>query len=65
MLRPEEAEGVLRAAFADADIFLNVSVPPRLPHSAQHPRFAAARCGVIWHRCAALLNVPERPGPVM
>eukprot|EP00892_Ulva_mutabilis_P009457 jgi/Ulvmu1/6884/UM031_0090.1 len=50
LTQPQDAQALLRAAFADADTFLNVSAPPRLPVNTQQPLFAATRCGVIWHR---------------
>jgi len=58
LVDPNESQALLRAAFAEADTFLNVGVPPRLARNAQQVMFAAARCGVIWHRCAAPWQPP-------
>lgn len=49
-LDQDEAVRLLQQAFCEADIYLNLNVPPRWPPTAAAaPPFAATRPGVLWH----------------
>ena len=57
-LTPAEAREVLRDAFAEGDVFLSVSVPPRWDGAAGG-KFAAARPGVLWRQQTARAVYPN------